>query len=413
MKVNLDKTILAMSIALDLAEINSIEDTYVIENISKINYSEHEFFHHSKRTAYIAIKIATELNLDKKAMQCVYISSLLHDIGVTSSVSLTKNHTSEKFIKQHCVDGANILNPFPIFNDISDIILYHHENYNGTGAMGLKKDEIPIISQVIRIADLIELSYKEKVPSFKQRDYITEWIKSKENIIFSTQIVNAFLNLSKKDSFWFDIENVAFIDYILLYNAPQLDIYLNLQEFEKIAEIFSRIIDSKSKFTATHSKGIADLAYKISKHIGYSDEKCIKMKIAGLLHDIGKLAIPSKILDKNGPLTMDEFSIIKSHVYYTAIILNKIEDIPEISGWASNHHEKLDGTGYPNRLNAHELSEESRIIAICDIYQALTEDRPYREGLNIDKTISIMDEMSQNNYICKNALKYLKDIVLE
>ncbi|WMJ79634.1 HD domain-containing protein [Clostridium sp. MB40-C1] len=413
MRISLDKTILAMAIALDLAEINSIEDTYVIENVSKINYSEHEFFHHSKRTAYIAIKIATELNLDTESMQCLYISSLLHDIGVTSSVSLTKNHTSEKFIKQHCVDGANILNPFPVFNDISDIILYHHENYNGTGAMGLKKDEIPIISQIIRIADLIELSYKEKVPSFKQRDYIIDWIKSKENIIFSSEMVNAFLTLSQKDSFWFDVENVAFIDYILLYNSPHLDIYLNLQDFEKIAEIFSRIIDSKSKFTAEHSKGIAYLAYKISKHIGYSKEKCTKMKIAGLLHDIGKLAIPSKILDKNGPLTKNEFSIIKTHVYYTAIILNKIEDIPEISEWASNHHEKINGDGYPNRLNGDNLSEESRIIAVCDIYQALTEDRPYRKGLNIHKAISIMDEMSEKNYICKNALNHLKDIVLK
>ena len=226
-------------------------------------------------------------------------------------------------------------------------------------------------------------------------------------------MVDAFLKTAEKDSFWFDLENITFIDSIFSSIAPNTNIYLNLEEFEKIAEIFSRIIDSKSKFTARHSKGISDLAYTISKHIGYPSEKCTKMQIAGLLHDIGKLATPSSILNKNGPLTKEEFSIIKAHVYYTSIILNKIEDIPEISEWASNHHEKLNGNGYPNKLEAKDLSEESRIMAVCDIYQALTEDRPYRKGLSIDEAIDIMNKMAENNDICKNALGYLKEIVLK
>lgn len=135
------------------------------------------------------------------------------------------------------------------------------------------------------------------------------------------------------------------------------------------------------------------------------------MKIAGLLHDIGKLAIPLNILDKNGPLTSQEFGIIKSHAYYTKIILDKIEDIPNISEWASNHHEKLNGQGYPRGLKADELSEESRIMAVCDIYQALTEDRPYRKGLNINNAFNIMDEMVSGGFICAAALGHLKETI--
>ncbi|MPM50009.1 hypothetical protein SDC9_96743 [bioreactor metagenome] len=184
-----------------------------------------------------------------------------------------------------------------------------------------------------------------------------------------------------------------------------------LDEFEKIAHIFGNIIDNKSNFTARHSKGISELAYNVSKHIGYSNEKCQKMKIAGLLHDIGKLATPNGILEKNGSLSTEQFCIIKSHVYYTKVILDKIEVIPDISDWASNHHEKLNGKGYPRALSSNELSEESRIMGVCDIYQALTEERPYRKSLSDKEAFSIMDDMAKNNFICSKAISYLKEAV--
>lgn len=199
------------------------------------------------------------------------------------------------------------------------------------------------------------------------------------------------------------------MDIILNREKPKFDIYIDLNNFEIIAEIFANIIDSKSSFTAKHSKGIAKLAYEVSRCIGYDCDKCKKMKIAGLLHDIGKLAIPLSILDKKGSLTPEEFEIIKSHVYYTKIILDRIEDIPEISIWASNHHEKLNGRGYPAGLTAESLSQESRILGVCDIYQALTEDRPYRDGLGRERALSIMKDMADNNFICKDALNNLKD----
>jgi HD-GYP domain-containing protein (c-di-GMP phosphodiesterase class II) len=233
-------------------------------------------------------------------------------------------------------------------------------------------------------------------------------LRKKENIIFSKDIVDAFLAISSKDMFWLDMANIAFMDVVMNRVKPKLDLYLNLEELEIIAEIFANIIDDKSKFTATHSKGIAKLAYMVSTHIGYDEEKCIKMKISGLLHDIGKVAIPTNILDKKGKLTSEEFDIIKSHVYYTRIILDKIEDIPDISEWAYNHHEKLNGHGYPAGLTAKDLSEESRILAVCDIYQALTEDRPYRKGLKIDKTLSIMNDMVEQGFICEHAFENLK-----
>ncbi|WP_446897763.1 HD-GYP domain-containing protein [Clostridium sp. LBM24168] len=409
MKISMDKIIRAMSIALDLAQMSSRGNNSnkpIIERITNVNYSNHRFMHHSQRTTYIGLKIAEQLNLSEDKKKNIYVVSLLHDIGATNC--LHESHLASLFIKKHCITGANIIDTFPRFSGISKIILYHHENVDGSGAIGLKGNDIPIESQIIRISDLTELLYKEDKNVFQQREYIRSRIKKWSGSIFSPKIANAFLDISSKDIFWFDIENISFMDIIIDRVRPKLDIYFNLDEFEIVAGIFANIIDDKSKFTATHSKGIAKLAYLVSIHIGYDKEKCKKMKIAGLLHDIGKLAIPIGILDKDGALTPEEFEIIKSHVYYTRIILDKIGDIPDISTWASNHHEKLNGKGYPAGLTARDLSEESRILAVCDIYQALTEDRPYRVGMKREKAFSIMDDMVEGGFICKQAFENLK-----
>lgn len=149
------------------------------------------------------------------------------------------------------------------------------------------------------------------------------------------------------------------------------------------------------------------------KTIGYDETKCIKLKIAGLLHDIGKLAIPKEILDKNGSLNKDEFSIIKSHPYYTNIILNRFGEIGDIGFWACNHHEKLNGKGYPRGLKSKDLCEEDRVIAVCDIYQALIEDRPYREGMDFNRAFSILDKMVSEGLLCDKAVYYLKKAITQ
>lgn len=411
MKISLDKTIRAMSIALDLAEMSSIENKHIVEKVSNVKYSEHAFLHHSTRTTYIALEIGRFLNIKQKFFEKLYIASLIHDIGAANT--LYESHTSEEFVKSHCTTGSDIVSNFPIFNDLSEMILYHHENWNGSGSMHLKGDAIPIESQIIRIADLIALSFNDNVSIDNQQKSLTNWVKSNSNIIFSEKIAHAFINVSKNYMFWFNIQNIHHLTFILDKISPKLDLYLDINQFEIIANIFANIIDKKSSFTAKHSREIAKLAYKVSINIGYSKEKCQKMRIAGLLHDIGKLAIPTSILDKNGSLTSEEFSTIKSHAYFTKIILDRIEDIPDISDWASNHHEKLNGNGYPRALTPSDLSEESRILVVCDIYQALTEDRPYRKGLSKETSFSIIDGLVTDGFICEKAVKYLKNTIIE
>jgi HD-GYP domain-containing protein (c-di-GMP phosphodiesterase class II) len=149
----------------------------------------------------------------------------------------------------------------------------------------------------------------------------------------------------------------------------------------------------------------------MAKVIGYDEETSRKIRIAGLLHDLGKLAVPNSILDKPDKLTEEEFMVIKSHTYYTKEILKEIDGIDDIAEWAANHHEKLDGSGYPEGLKGDEIGEIDRHVAVCDMYQALTEDRPYRKGLELKQAIDIIAKSVKDNKVSGESLEILKEVV--
>lgn len=322
-------------------------------------------------------------------------------------------HNSVKYMKKHCEEGYNMLKDIPSFSHIAKIIKYHHENYDGSGCFNLSYNEIPLESEIIKLADLVDILVDYTKHYYINMDFVTNWVKKRENSLFSPKLVDAFLEISKKETFWLNLYNKNLIDNFIEELSPKDDKYISLQEFKQLANLFASIIDKKSSFTGSHSKDIADLAYRVSIHLGYDSTKALKMKIAGLLHDIGKIAIPCEILEKNSSLTDEEYSLIKSHVYYTKLILSQIENIEDICAWASNHHEKLNGNGYPNKLSDEELSEESRIIAVCDIYQALIEDRPYRKGLSNEEAFDIMNNMTHKKIICRKAVDSLKAMIFD
>ena len=131
------------------------------------------------------------------------------------------------------------------------------------------------------------------------------------------------------------------------------------------------------------------------------------MRIAGLLHDIGKMAIPNNILEKPDRLSKEEIKIVRQHTYYTYRILQQIDGFEQIAEWAAFHHECLDGTGYPFRLNASELSLGSRIVAVADVFVALAEDRPYSAPMKKKHLEEIMVSMVENHKLDGNVTKRL------
>jgi HD-GYP domain-containing protein (c-di-GMP phosphodiesterase class II) len=184
---------------------------------------------------------------------------------------------------------------------------------------------------------------------------------------------------------------------------------VDLETMRMFAKLFAHIIDFRSRFTSTHSAGVAAVALEITTICGFSERECKLMEIAGFLHDLGKLAISEEILEKNGTLNHQEFNTMRKHPYYTYVILDKVKGLEQIAVWASHHHERLDGNGYPFHVKGKDFSRLSRIMSVSDIMTAITEDRPYRLGMDSKKALEILNALVKNGGIDKGIVEVVED----
>ncbi|WP_238883586.1 HD domain-containing phosphohydrolase [Clostridium sp. YIM B02551] len=406
MKVSIEEIIESLVITVSLSEIanNSTIREYM-DGVKKMNMND-DYISHSKGTTFIALNIAKEMLLNEEDLKNLHMAAYLHDLGLTKVAF--KEYDEETITKEHCLEGERLISSIPKIGRIAEYVKYHHENYDGTGPFGLAGEQIPLISQILKISDFIDSNYivykseaYSKIMSILNND-IDKYVSSK--------VGKAVLKTISKDVLWRGLRETDFMDTWMESNKPIIEESLNTYEFLQVAEVYAEIIDIRSSFTAMHSRGISELAYTMGKYKGYDENKAMKLKIAGLLHDIGKLAVPIKYINKNGALTDMEYKVVKTHVVYTDLVLKPITSINDIREWAISHHEKLDGTGYSRELKHNKLGEEQRLLAICDIYQALAEDRPYRRGLKREKCLEIIGKMVENNKLCPKAFEVLKSV---
>ena len=155
---------------------------------------------------------------------------------------------------------------------------------------------------------------------------------------------------------------------------------------EEMVQTLAKTIDAKDKYTNGHSFRVSEYAVKLAGKLGWSDEELHGLERESLLHDIGKIGIPDAVLNKPGRLTDEEFEIIKGHTTIGQTILSNIEGMKSAADAAAYHHERYDGTGYPEGLKGEEIPVHARIISIADAFDAMRSDRVYRKGLDDDTT---------------------------
>lgn len=363
---------------------------------------------HSKRIAYISARIGYELGLNPEEIFDLAALSLMHDNGATMKIfeDNTKHTLREKMliteeISDHCTIGENNIKNFPFLTNPHNIIKYHHENYDGSGFFGLHSEDIPLFAQIIHLADNLDLNLKMN-HALKKTTF--NYVSAYRNIYFSPTIADIFFQLGKNEEFW-DLLHDDKIDEALHEIIPKFSNELHYKEVRSITIVLSKIIDAKSIFTQKHSSGLSKRMMAMAKYYRFDDTTKYKLLIATDLHDIGKLAISDKILDKPGSLTYLEFEEIKKHSIISKQCLIGLNGFEEIAEWIGNHHEKLDGTGYPNNLTEVNLDFNSRLIACLDIYQALREKRPYRKAMNHLESIKILIEMANKGKLDKKIVE--------
>ncbi len=353
---------------------------------------------HSSRVANISFFIADKLNLSEKEKYNLIISALLHDAG--NGNNNFKN--SSKEIDEHALKGSLFISDIPFLENISKIIKYHHIAWDFGKGNIYKEEPVPMESQILFLAEFIDHKLNKQKYILKEKNKIIKRVKEEGEKLFNKDVMEAFLSLSNKESFWFEVN----------YDTPSpedfsCDLKLDIDGLLLLSKAVARIVDYRSKIQVRHSRNVTNVASYLSEKLGYDSEMIKKIKIAGYLHDIGKVALPPSILLKQEKLSKKDTDYIKIHPFKTYLTLKKGLPYEDITIWASYHHEKLNGKGYPFRVSGESIPIPARIITISDIYSALLENRPYRLGLSENKVLSYMKKLATEKYIDKEIFSII------
>ncbi len=375
-----------------LKEISINLNNFFLSVSDAIDLSSPAVSTHQMRVAYMAWVLAKRMGLPLEQIKQIYIAALFHDVGALDPSDKVRLHSfEEKDLVSHCIRGERLFQSISFLRPMSSLVRYHHRPWQTWKQQGATLDDPKVLgAQLLYLADLVERLIDRQEYILHQTNRIIARIIKASGKEVHPDIVDLFLAVAKRASCWLDLVSPRLYS-ILLNHGPLERVEVGLEDIAQLAVFFSKIIDFKSKFTATHSSGVAACATILAHMFGLTEQEILLMKIAGSLHDLGKLVIPNAILEKPGRLTQEEFAIIKQHTYHTYMILSSIEGFELIAEWAAFHHEKLDGSGYPFGLTADRLSLGARIMAVADIFTALIERRPYREGMAWEEVREILD----------------------
>ncbi len=308
--------------------------------------------------------LSKELKLKKSEMKALVIASSIYGLDSSSSSPL-----------------------FEYFSDMGEINkIIQNQQSNHIEDVNSKTTLPSCILWFVR--NIIEIMQNHNLSFFKLSDLE---IYAKEKV-FHPNVLIAFQKLTMIDDFWKYLKDVNIYD---IYDEIFEETESNFTEDDmlKFSEAIAHLIDFRCHYTFSHSYTVANIAYFISEKLGYKKEDCILFKIVGYLHDIGKIGVNPELLEKPGKLTTNEFNHIRLHATYTETILSALNHGPYfnmITKLAASHHERLDGSGYPQGIKGLRFTDEMKIIAYSDVITALTENRPYREGLNTERAFEII-----------------------
>jgi HD-GYP domain-containing protein (c-di-GMP phosphodiesterase class II) len=393
---------------------------------------------HSVRTCLIGMRIATEIGLDADARSSLFYALLLKDAGCSSNAAATcalfaaddqtvkqtwktTDWTSRwrsfthvarnvrpgaslvakvkqvasfgsagpvgtELVRTRCERGADIARMLELSDDTAAAIRALDEHWDGRGIpLGLRGQEIPLLARIACLAQTVETFhsvYGFQAALAVARERAGRW--------FDPDLVRALHALRADGAFWAGlVEGDARARTAALEPADRV-LTADEERLDRIAHAFARVIDAKSPYTYRHSEGVALYADAVGRVLGFGPEALRDLRRAALLHDVGKLGVSNRILDKPGKLTEQEFAVVRRHPEHTYQVLARVARFRPLAETAASHHERMDGQGYHRGIPAGTLPVAARVLAVADVCDALSAERPYRAALPREQVLRIM-----------------------
>jgi putative nucleotidyltransferase with HDIG domain len=407
---------------------------------------------HALRSCLIGMRIAAELHLPGDDLQALYYALLLKDVGCSSNaarmcqivggddravkagakledwtkphkpkistlhllwahvlpgasaarraariakIGLTQHQNNKDLITMRCDRGAGILSKLEMGPLACAAVRCLDEHWNGSGYPdSITGENIPLLARICAVAQHLDVFATDR-----GTQEAIDVLHERAGAWFDPSLTRIASSLHRSGALWANCTTFGQIESLNETRQAVLDLdpdshasrRLEAPRVDQICEAFADVVDAKSPFTFRHSVAAADAAFAVAQSMGLPPDRIQLVRRAALLHDLGKLRVPNSILDKKTALSPEERCIVEEHPALTRRILQRIGAFQQIALVAGQHHERLDGTGYPDRLSAKDLSIEARIVAVADVYSALTETRPYRVGLSLREVSIIME----------------------
>jgi putative nucleotidyltransferase with HDIG domain len=333
---------------------------------------------------------------------------VLRRAGRVASLAAAGPRAETELFAIRCDRGAAIALDLGLSSATAEAIRAMDEHWDGGGQpRGLRRDDIPLLAQIIGIAQVVEIFWHEH-----SRLTAIEVVRQRRGRWFSPALTGVVEDLGRDERFWGDL--AAFDPVSLLHRiapAPAL-VAADEARLDGLADAFAGVIDAKSPFTHDHSRRVADYAAAAAARLGASPASQRRLRRAGLLHDIGKLGVPNRVLDKPGRLTPDEWAAMRAHTRYTYDILDAVPVFRDLAADAASHHERLDGSGYHLGLSGAALGPAARLLAAADVADALRSDRPYRRGLDVEQVAEMLMIDASTGAMCVRSAGAMCEVLL-
>ncbi len=316
-----------------------------------------------------------------------------------ATMALQGSGATRQLIKTRCERGATIARELSFPESTVEAIRQLDEHWDGQGhPAGLRGEEISLHARILGLAQSAEVFAREYGVAAA-----CDMAVERSGRWFDPRLVDVLVGLRNDDAFWISLLGddpcIAVADCEPLEEARAA----TEDDLDRIALAFAHVVDAKSPWTFRHSVGVAEISVGIAEALGYDRDGLTRIRRAALLHDLGKLGVSNLILDKPGKLTDEEFATMRRHPEYSERILMRIGCFAPLAPLAGSHHEKLDGRGYYRGIAADQLSMDSRLLTVADIFEAISAARPYREAVPTERVMEIL-ERDAGTAICPTAL---------
>jgi HD-GYP domain-containing protein (c-di-GMP phosphodiesterase class II) len=390
---------------------------------------------HAERTCLIGMRLGTQIGLDEEQLSSLFYALLLKDAGCSSNsakvASLygnadaavkrdrkTTDHLRPAHSLRHllrnaapggsplakarhiralvahgsddareltalrCERGADVARKVGMDEATADAIAALDEHWDGRGyPAGVAGEEIPLLGRILCLAQTAEVFWQ-----LGGARAVFQVARGRRGSWFDPALVDALRACEDDADFWGSLEQPR----VAVWEPGDRVETVDQERLDRVAEAFATVVDAKSPYTGRHSEGVARIAVGLAYLLGLDERTRRDLYRAGLLHDIGKLGVSNRILDKRGGLNDDEWREVRRHPLTSLQILRRVGALRNVARISGLHHERLDGSGYYLGFDGTQLDLPARVLAVADVAEALSAHRPYRDALDPDEVLAIM-----------------------